>query len=124
MSRPPNANGRSLGGRKQTQSSPQSDMSCAFAQAKPEHLAVEGRAPWEGGDSAARPFATYATVVLAKMLSACPPSSTQRTEIQRELRIRLNEAIRQIEQEFSLPPERTRRNKWRFPRATTKPHQN
>jgi hypothetical protein len=63
-----------------------------------------------------RPFTRYSTAQLAKMLSACPPSSATRRELQRELRIRLDQAIRQIEQEFDLPSEnkRCRRPKRHF----------
>jgi hypothetical protein len=97
---PNNANGRSLRGRKQTQSSPQSDMSCAFAQAQPEHFDVEGPRPTKGGETATRPFARHSIARLMQLLNDSAQGSAHRREIQQELKRRFEDAISRIE-EFS-----------------------
>jgi hypothetical protein len=113
MSRPPNANGRSLGARKQTQSSPQSDTSCALAQAQSEHRArfADGSPVRKEARTSGGPFASLNINTLARMLNDAPQGSAQRREIQRELRLRLNETIHEIEREFDLPSESKRRRR-------------
>jgi len=79
---PPNAEGRSLRGLQQTQSS---GIEITFTQSRRR-----------------RALKKYSTARLGRLLSISPPGSVWRRAIQTELQFRLQEAIRQIEKEFSL----------------------
>jgi hypothetical protein len=50
-----------------------------------------------------RAFAKYSTARLGRLLSISPRGSAWRRAIQAELRLRLQEAINRIEQEFRSP---------------------